>query len=95
MFDTTFIEANYTKQNFPDHRWLFRPRTTREGLTHIFLLTYVAKERRFVLAKRKIMPIEPVDDVDLLKAFEGTLLEKEIADCLSESLNPADDDLPF
>lgn len=97
MLTTDVIMNNFRKSDHADNRWSFAPLPETVLNTHLYYLSFITQERRFMLSRKQIVPFVPVEDAELLQAFRSILHADEVAACMRATLEQgADpDDIPF
>ncbi len=77
--------------------WLFEPLPNSE-LKHRYIMSFVPRERRFVLSRQEVVPFMSIADGEVIEAFRGAMPAEAIADCTRMSLEAPlndPDDIPF
>lgn len=101
MMNEEYINEHFEKIEVGTHRWKFEPRVmwgqSMAGHLYRYFLTFMREERRFILSRQKVQPVDSVNDDEQLAVFRGLLTDVEVAACMRTAIAtpPPDDPIPF
>jgi hypothetical protein len=97
MMTIEFITDKFVRDEVGSHRWRFEPKPWEaDAPKHRYFLTFLREERRFILSRQQIAPVQSVADEEQLAVFRGLLTADEVAECMRVALTaPPPDDIPF